>query len=518
MGRILLLATLAIGAGAIGHAQAPPGIPPKPLIANIEAVRTCESLTSIALLNTTIESAVVEPATGTAPEACRVTATVTHPPAGDKVKIFIGLPMKNWNGRFQGTGGGGFSGGNANGVRQPVALGYAAGATDTGHEGGSGSFALDANGRLNWMLIRDNAYLGIHEMTVTGKALTEAFYGKAPRYSYFSGCSTGGRQALMEAQRYPEDYDGVVAGAPAINWTKLHVEQLWGELVMKEANHFMPQCKFAAATAAAVAACDGIDGVKDGTIEDPKRCTYNPQVLVGSTVTDCGTFTADDAGVMRKIWQGPRRRDGSFLWYGLMPGADFGGVSGTGGTPLTGRPSGITLEWWRYFLTQNPQFDWTSVTYPAYEQFWDQSNEEFGAVIGTDNPDLSGFRKRGGKAIVWHGWADQLIYPEGSIDYYKRVEQQMGGPGRTSDLIRLFMAPGVGHCGGGVGPAPAGQLGALLKWVEDGQAPETLDAVRRDQTGKVVRSRPLCRFPLVAKYKGSGSTDDAANFVCSANF
>ncbi|MBZ5624010.1 MAG: tannase/feruloyl esterase family alpha/beta hydrolase [Acidobacteriia bacterium] len=421
MNRTILAATLVIGPAMMSMAQGPrrgapspvpPAVPPRPLIANAEAVRSCESLRSVAVANTTIESAAVEPGIGASSEVCRVTATVTHPPAGDRVKVFIGLPVKNWNGRFQGTGGGGFSGGNPNGVRPPAALGYAAGATDTGHEAASGGFALDANGRLNWMLIRDNAYLGIHEMTVIGKVLTESFYGKAPRHSYFSGCSTGGRQALMEAQRYPQDYDGVVAGAPAINWTKLHVEQLWGQLVMKESDHFVPQCKFAAATVAAVSACDAIDGVRDGVIEDPKRCTFDPKALLDAPAGECGALTAADVDVIRKIWQGPRRRDGSFLWYGLAPGGDFGGVSATGGTPLAGRPMGITLDWWKYFLAQNPQFDWTTLTFPAYEQFWDQSNEEFGAVIGTDNPDLSGFRERGGKAIVWHGWADSLIYPE----------------------------------------------------------------------------------------------------------
>ena len=526
MHRTLLIAILLLMPASIGTAQppqrggpppGPPAVPPKALFPNAEPVRPCDSLRSLSLPNTTIETAAVEGGNGTSSEVCRITAVVTHPPAGDKVRIFIGLPVKGWNGRFEGTGGGGFSGGNPNGVRQPNSVGYAAGATDTGHEGASGSFALDANGRLNWMLIRDNAYLGIHEMTVLGKALTEAFYGKTPRYSYFMGCSTGGRQALSEAQRYPQDYDGVVSGAPAINWTKLHIEQMWGELVMKEANNFVPQCRFQAATAAAVAACDAIDGVKDGVIEDPKRCHFDPKSLVGTTVEGCGTFSEADAEVIRKIWHGPRRQDGSFLWYGLQPGGDFAGLSNTGGTPLTGRPQPITMEWWRYFLTQNPQYDWTTLTPAGYEQMWDQSLEEFTAVLGTDNPDLSGFRSRGGKAILWHGWSDQLIYPEGTIDYYKRVQERMGGD-KTAEFVRLFMAPGVGHCGGGTGPAPTGQLESLVKWVEDGKAPETLEAVRRDQTGKTIRSRPLCTYPLVARYKGSGSTDEMANFVCSANF
>jgi feruloyl esterase len=470
-------------------------------------VRTCESLASVALPDTTIESAAVQPAAGGRPEFCRVTAVVTHPPAGDRIRIWIGLPAGDWNGRFQGVGGGGFSGGGANSIAGPASQGYAVGSTDTGHEGGSGSFALDANGRLNWLLIRDNAYLGIHEMTLAGKRLAEAYYGKPPAHAYFNGCSTGGRQGLSEAQRYPADYDGILSGAPAFNWTRLHVEQLWGNVIMQELGNFVPACKFAAATAAAVAACDAADGVKDGVLENPRACTFDPKALVGTSSPDCGEFTAADAEVVRRIWQGPRRRDGSFLWYGLQRGGDFAGLS------TAHRPSPITLDWWRFFLTQNPQWDWTVLTPALYEQYWDQSLEEFSAVLATDNPDLGAFRDRGGKLVLWHGWSDQLIYPEGTIDYYQRVQKQMGGAENTAKFARLFLAPGVGHCGGGPGPAPSGQFEALVRWVEEGRAPETLDAVRRD-AGKVVRTRPLCQFPLVAKYKGAGSTDDASNFQC----
>jgi len=485
-----------------------------PWVAAAQPARTCESLTSVSLPNTTIDSASVEPATGARPAICRVNASVTHPPAADRVRVFLALPLTGWNGRFQGVGGGGFSGGNPNSVAGPAAQGYAAGATDTGHEGGSGSFGLDASGRLNWLLIRDNAYLGIHEMTVTGKAIAQAFYGRAPAHSYFNGCSTGGRQGLSEVQRYPADYDGVLSGAPAINWAKLHVEQMWAHVVMAQLKNYVPQCKYAAATAAAVAACDAADGVRDGVIEHPPSCTFDPKQLAGTTPENCSAFTAADAEVIRRIWQGPRRQDGSFLWYGLQRGGDFMGLSATGGNPLTGRPNGITMEWWRYFLNQNPQWDWTVLTPALYEQYFDQSVEEFGAVLNTDNPDLSAFRDRGGKLILWHGWSDQLIYPEGTIDYYRRVQEKMGGPEATSGFARLFLAPGVGHCGGGPGPAPAGQFDAVVAWVEQGKAPETLNAVRRDASGAVVRSRPLCQFPLVAKFKGTGSSDDAANFTC----
>ena len=188
------------------------------------------------------------------------------------------------------------------------------------------------------------------------------------------------------------------------------------------------------------------------------------------------------------------------------------------GTPLKAQPFSISQDWFRYFLTQNAQFDAGTITPEMYELFFDQSVEQFGSVIGTDNPDLTEFRNRGGKAIVWHGWADQLISALGTTDYYKRVMQDMGGADRTAQFLRLFMAPGVGHCGGGTGPAPTGQMEALLSWVEDGKAPESLLASRPAQGGGTPRTRPLCLYPLVARYKGNGSTDDAANFVCSTGF
>ena len=502
------------GPGA-GRGPLPAQTAPKPVIPNAKPVRSCESLVSVRLPNTTIESAALDPDN---PGICRVTAVTTHPPAGDQIRIWIGIPASGWNGRFLGTGGGGFLGGSPAGVNQPVSLGYAAGATDTGHEGGSGSFALDGSGRLNWQLIRDNAHVGIHEMTVTGKALTQAMYGVAPRYSYFTGCSTGGRQGLMEAQRYPQDYDGIVSGAPAINWNRFHVQHLWGPVVMNAAGNPVAPCKLAAATASAIAACDAIDGVTDGVINDPTRCAYDPKPLVGTSAGDCGAFTDADVAVIRRLWEGPRREGGGFLWYGLPRGADLNALWTSRGTPLRPQPFGIAMDWVRYFLTQDPRFDGSTITPAAYERLWDQSVEQYGTVIGTDNPDLTAFRDRSGKAIVWHGWADQLITAEGTVDYYTRVEQHMGGAEQTSAFIRLFMAPGVTHCAGGPGPQPTGQLEALLAWVEEGRAPEALTATRRDQSGAVVRSRPLCPHPLVARYRGTGSTDEAANFVCGTGF
>ncbi len=487
--------------------QTKPDSPFKPLFPDTTPVCPCESLVNLSLPNTTIDSAAVDPADG----SCRVTATVTHPPAGDRVKMFIALPITNWNGRFRGNGGGGFSGGSAGSLRGPVLGGFAAGATDTGHEGGSGSFALDANGRLNWPLIQDNAYLGIHDMTRVGQALVRAFYGKPPRYSYFVGGSSGGRQGLMEAQRFPDDYDGIVSACPAINWHRFLPADLWPQVVMQAANNLVPKAKLDAATAAAIAACDSLDGVTDGVIDDPTRCHFDPQALVGTRVGD-STFTEADAEVVRKIWQGPRGQDGAFLWHGLAPGTDLFALANTGGSPLRGRPFGIPLDWFRYFLLQDPRWDWTTLTPAGFELLWTQSVEQYGAVFGTDNPDLTRFRERGGKLIIYHGLADQLIPAQGTLDYYQRVQQQMGGPEKTAEFVRLFLAPGVDHGFRGAGPTPIGVFEALVRWVEEGKAPERIEAELRDSSGKVIRTRPLFPFPHVAKYKGTGSPDDAANF------
>jgi pimeloyl-ACP methyl ester carboxylesterase len=507
--RLHIVAILIVGLIAIAPLRGRAAETPlKPLFPGLAPACSCESLTNVSLPNTTIESAVVDASN----RMCRVTAIVTHPPANDHVKVWIGLPLTNWNGRFQGTGGGGFLGGHPNSLRGPVRQGFSAGATDTGHEGGSGSFALDANGRQNWQAIINNAYLGIHEMTVVGKALTKAFYGRAPRYSYFVGGSTGGRQGLMEAQRFPDDYDGIISACPAVNWHRFVPASLWPEVVMLSMSNFVSKAKLDAATAAAIAACDADDNVKDGVIDDPFRCAYDPKALVGTSVGK-DTFTDADAEVIRKIWQGPRAQDGRFMWYGLERGADLFAYAGTGGSPLKGKPFSIALEYWVYYLAQDAKWDWSTLNYAGFEQLWNKSVEQYGAVIGTDDPDLTRFRDRGGKVIIYHGLADQLIPAAGSIDYYERLQQRMGGEKATAKFARLFLAPGVDHGFRGPGATPTGLNEAIIRWVEEGKAPEKLIAEKRDASGRVIRTRPLFPYPHVAKYKGSGSTDEEKNFV-----
>jgi hypothetical protein len=282
----------------------------------------------------------------------------------------------------------------------------------------------------------------------------------------------------------------------------------------------VPACKFNAATQAAIAACDGIDGVKDGVIEDPHRCTFDPKTLVGTTAGECGAITDADATVIRKVWEGPKKQDGSFLWYGLERGGDFNGLTGinANAAPPTVRPNPITMEWWRYFSTRIRSGQPGDLTYASYEKFFSQSVSEFSEVLATDNPNLAAFRDRGGKIVMWHGWADPLIYPGGSIDYFTRVQKQMGGPQRRPSSCASSSRRASATAAAARVPRRPGQFEAVVKWVEEQQAPDTLDAVRRDQAGAVIRSRPLCQYPLVARYKGTGSTDEAGNFECRVNF
>jgi feruloyl esterase len=331
-------------------------------------------------------------------------------------------------------------------------------------------------------------------MTVVGKALTTAYYGKPPKYSYFVGASTGGRQGLSEAQRFPEDYDGIVSGCPAINWDRFQMGSLWGVSVQLAANNRIPAAKFRAVNQAFIAACDEVDGVKDGIVEDPERCTFDLKTLIG---TDVGgsAFTEADAEVIGKIWQGSRAKDGSFLWYGVSRGADLNALANAN------NPLSISMDWVRYFLVKDPKWNISQLTQDEYERLYKLGREEWGSIFGTDNPDLTRFRDRGGKIIISHGQADPLIMTQGTVDYYKRVMDKMGGREKTMQFARLFLVPAQGHAG-----VPGG-LEAIMKWVEEGVAPDKL--INRGQNG---RTRPLFPYPELARYKGSGGTEDAANF------
>ncbi|RBY78358.1 tannase/feruloyl esterase family alpha/beta hydrolase [Geodermatophilus sp. TF02-6] len=488
-----------------------------------QSVRSCASLGELRLPDTTVTSAVTDAGDATTPASCRVTLTVDDPEDTGVVTVWVDLPESTWNGRFQGVGGGGFSGGTPERLLPALRAGYAAAATDAGNPRGSNTdptddaqFALDPDGTLDWPAIEDFGHEGVHDMTVTAKAVVAAYYGHDPAHSYFNGCSTGGRQGLMEAQRYPDDYDGIAAGAPVINWPQLQTMQIWGQLVMEEEGNPIPACEFAAALSATVAACDTVgDGVVDGVISDPLACSFDLGTLVG-TVTPCGEITAQDVEVMRRIAQGPRRPDGGFLWYGLPPGAPYAGLHDVVQQPdgtLLQQPFVFDIWWFRYFLTQDPDFDWTSLTYESYADWFDVAVERYDEVLGASDPDLSAFHASGGKLVVWHGGADFGVPVQGSIDYYERVQDTLGR-GQTEQFLRLFLFPGVGHCGGGAGAQPVDPLRAVVEWVEEGTAPRTLDATSVVEDGTVTGTRPVCAYPWVARWTGRGERADGSTYRC----
>ncbi len=283
---------------------------------------------------------------------------------------------------------------------------------------------------------------------------------------------------------------------------------LWPQVVMQEElGRPIESCKLAAMTAAAVEACDSADGVSDGVIGDPRACEVDPSALIGID-TPCGEITEADAAAIQAIWNGPRTAYGEFLWYGLAPGAPLDAVAGAGPFP-------IGLDYHATWIKQDPSFDWRTLGYVGFEDAYRTSQALFHDVVGTDEPDLSSFRDAGGKLLMWHGWEDELIPPQGSIDYYERVVDAMSDVGDVADFARLFMVPGLLHCEGGPGATQFDSFGALVDWVERGEAPARIEA-SRIENGRVVRTRALCPYPQVARYRGKGSTDDAANFACEA--
>jgi hypothetical protein len=540
---LVLVPTIAVAAvaGIAGTSLAAPAGDEARASAQLVTAAPCASLTSLALPSTTINSAVETPAgvvpgplpgqpPTAVPATCRAHATVTTPGRSDQIGVDMWMPLSGWNGRFQGVGGFGYTTGSPNSLAGPVAAGYSAAVTDGGHGGLSnqtGSFALDSSGRYDWAAIQNNSYRALHDLAVVGKAVTAAFYGMQAKHAYWNGCSTGGRQGLALAQRYPDDFDGILSAAPAINAQKVAPAMLWPQLVMLRDGNVLPQCKFAAFQQAAIQACDAVgDGVVDGVIGDPLACTFDPGSLVGTT-TACGTITAQDAAVVAKIVAGPRTTDGQFLWYGLTWGASFSalpfGLANTVPPPsgTTQAPFQVALAHLGTWVQQTPPvgppfngtWDWRTTTYDQYDQLFQQSVELFSDVSGTDDLDLSAFKEAGGKVVIWHGLADQLVFPQGSIEYYRRV-QDLLGKGKTRKFARLFLAPGVAHCSGGSGPQPDDPLAAVIEWVENGKAPKTLNGVVRNSSGVPTQTRPICMYPSLAVYGGNGSADSAATFKC----
>ncbi|KFX99443.1 hypothetical protein V490_01797 [Pseudogymnoascus sp. VKM F-3557] len=462
---------------------------------------------------------------------CDVSVTVSHPNTGDKVVVQVWLPLKKWNGRFVATGGTAWAAGVGQYALAPVlAQDSVAAATDAGVSGElltPGLWALDAKGKVNYNLLINFASRSIHDMAVVAKAVTQSFYGKQPKYSYWNGCSTGGRQGLVAAQEYPKDFDGILAGAPAISWDKYVVAEHWPQVVMKEAGYFPSHCELDAVTQAAIAACDEIDGVKDGVISNLAACRFDPFTAVGKRSQCEGqevVISRTVALIVKKIWAGPKDAHGNQLWDGLTMGAPMTSLadttpSGTTG-PLKGAPFFVSDTWIRYYLKTDPNFNTSTIDSAELTKLFSESVRKYSDVIGSDDTDLSGLRKSGGKLLVWQGGSDPLIFPQGTARYRERVEKRMGGHAEDVDnFFRLFFAPGVDHCGQGttIGAIPSNPFGALISWVEDGKAPDTLPA-STPAKAKIQFTRNICKYPLVSKYRGSGDPNLAENFDCVKHY
>jgi hypothetical protein len=472
----------------------------------------------------------------TLPAFCRVQGVIA-PTKDSHIEFEVWLPASGWNGKYQGVGNGGFAGaiqyGTRGGLASALIAGYAASSTDTGHQAN----AIDAR----WALghpekITDYAYRAVHETAEKAKTIIRAFYGEPAKHSYFSSCSNGGRQALMEAQRYPADYDGIIAGAPAANFTRILTGFTWNLLATTlDPASYIPAAKFAAIEAAAVEACDARDGLKDGIIDEPNKCVFDPSALLCHGPESNACLTAPQIAALTKIYSGPRTTKGE-RWY---PGFQLGGESGPGGWGLwmsgakTAEQSaqyGFATQGAANIIFQNAAYDYKTF---SVDRDGKAADDISGRILNAIDPDLSAFQKRGGKLMLYHGWSDAALPPTATVDYYRSAASKLG---KSADsAIRLYMVPGMQHCGGGPGADSFGSApgvapveldpsrnmsAALERWVEQGTTPSAIVATKYNSpagpSSGVKFTRPLCPYPQVARYKGAGSENDAANFACAA--
>ena len=436
------------------------------------------------------------------PAFCRVTATLT-PSSDSVIQIEVWMPAAAWNANLQSVGNGAWAGTiSYPAMATALSEGYATASTDTGHVGGNAADFIPGHPEK----VIDFSYRAVHEMTIAAKAIIEANYGRRPTKAYFNGCSTGGRQALTEVQRYPADYDGIIAGAAANYATHLHGAQVWTATVAnRNPAGTIPVAKFAMLHEAALKACDARDGVKDGVIESPLKCNFDPRVLAckGADAPTC--LTAPQVETARLTYNGPKDSKGKRIFPGMEPGSETGW-----NTLSSQRPLGIADDTYRYLVFKDANWDYLKLD---PERDIARATRDIGSLMDSTDANLRPFFYRGGKLLMYHGWADPGIAPRNSVNYYNSVLKTVGG-NAASDEIRLFMVPGMGHCGGGDGTSTFNMMSALTQWVEQGHAPDSIPA-SRVRNGQTDRTRPLCAFPQVAKYDGSGSTDDAANFSCA---
>lgn len=493
--------------------------------APVEAA-SCESVASLALADGKITSASLVaagaftlpsgggPLTGgpgglavfkAAPSFCRVTATLTPTPDSD-IKIEVWMPAENWNGKLVGIGNGIWAGNiSYSALAEPLARGFATAATDTGHVG-SGMDAKFAVGHKEKLI--DFGYRAVHEMTVKAKAIIAAYYGQKERLSLWVSCSTGGRQGLMEAYRYPDDYKGISSMAPANPMVGLMIDTLWtGYAATRDDANRLSTASLKAAHEAFINQCDEKDGLKDGIVADPEHCRFdsgNIQCKEGNS-NDC--LTAPQVAALRDIYAGPKNpRTGEQIFAGFPPGSEQQLTALTGGK----EPFPVATSYFRDIVFSDPQWDFRSYDYDKDLPATFKAGSD---ILDVPSDGLTKFFAGGGKLLLSHGWADGLIPAANTAAFYKSMIEKMD-PKKAAGSVRLFMLPGVGHCGGGDAPSVTDMLSAIDEWVEKRKAPDRI--IARNPPNQKQMSRPICPYPQIAEYKGSGSTDDADNFECKA--
>jgi feruloyl esterase len=467
------------------------------------------------------------------PAFCRVQG-VLRPTADSHITFEVWLPAENWSGRFQGVGNGGFAGSIPfSGLASALRSGDVVAASDTGHSDG-GTEARWALG--HWEKVVDFGWRAVHLTTVAGKRLAEAYYGEAPRKSYFVSCSNGGRQGLMEAQRFPDDYDGIIAGAPAYNWTGLFTGFLWNAQALSRPGAMIPAAKTPAIASAVLAQCDKLDGLADGLVSEPRQCRFDPAVMRCAAGETNSCLTDPQIAALRDIYQGPRAPDGRPIYFGFPPGGEAApGSAGWdawifGAGPGAGIQGAFGSNFVKYVVGM-PE-DWTPVAFDFGRDF-DLVHSRTAATFNATDPDLSRFAARGGKLILYHGWSDAAIPAQGTIAYRDAVMGAMGEV-RAESFMRTFMVPGMHHCAGGTGPSEFGQGGptpgnddpatsltaALHAWVEQGHAPEHVIARQAPPPGgpqsATVRTGLICAYPQRAVLTAGGDPLRAESYQCRA--
>jgi len=439
------------------------------------------------------------------PSFCRVQATLA-PTADSTIGMELWLPATGWNGRFQAVGGRALGGIIVYpAMADALNAGYATASTDTGHAGAGGAFALGHPEK-----VIDHGYRAVHEMTVSSQRLISLFYSRASERSYFNGCSLGGRQGLEEAQRYPQDYDGIISGDIAHNISDLYAARLTQhQFAHRTEQSTLPDAALKVLNDAAIQACDRLDGVRDGVIENPLQCRFDPATVVcGSPGAASDCLNAEQVETARFVYAPVKNpATGAVVSNGLMPGSESGWRAILGAEPEIN-----SVEVYRYMVFKNPAWDWKAFNLAAALRA--SAASDVPAAIDAVNPDLRAFFARGGKLLMTHGWADPQTPPLNGIGYYENVRRTVGAS-QSASSIRMFMVPGMGHCSGGSGTDDFDAMEPLTAWVERGTAPERFDA-RRIVNGQVVRTRPLCAYPKVARWNGSGDTNLAASFTCEA--